>query len=106
MMDYRNAIVWAASGNPGCAAFLCDLYSPDLLDLDMVINVMTRYPELRGSNGYMIWNDACDRDTKKACEVFWAILHGRLPIETVRAHLAEGFCAPFRPEEYVGGTKA
>lgn len=105
-MDYRNAIVWAANGNPGCAAFLCDLYNPDLLDLDMVINVMTMYPELRGSNGYMIWNDACDRNTKKACEVFWAILLGKLSMDVVRVHLAEGRCAPFKPEEYEGGAKA
>lgn len=106
MMAYSNAIVWAANGNPGCAAFLCDLYGADLHELDHVITVIALYPDLRGSNGYMIWNDACDRDTRKAYEVFRAIHQNELPIETVRAHLAKGWCAPFKPEEYVGGAKA
>lgn len=104
-MSYSSMAVWAAKGNPGCMTFLAELYKLDYRLLNTVLYTMSKYPELRGSNGYMIWNDACERDCRAACDVFGEILCNRLPIKTVRAHLAEGRCAPFKPEEYVGGTK-
>lgn len=99
-------LVWGANGNPGCATFLTELYHLRRPWFDHVVYVMSLYPDLRGSNGYMIWNDACERDLKKVFEVFQAIYRRELPIKTVRAHLAEGCCAPFKPEEYEGGAKA
>lgn len=102
-MEYGSMIVWAAKGNPGCATFLAELYKLDQRLLNAVLYVMSKYPDLRGSNGYMIWNDACERDHLAACKVFDAILCNRLPMKTVRAHLAEGRCAPFQPEEYCEG---
>ncbi len=102
-MNYGSMIVWPAKGNPGCMTFLADLYKIDRRLLDAVLYVISEYPDLRGSNAYMIWNDACGRDHLEACRVFDAILCNRLPIKTVRAHLAEGMCAPFKPEEYCEG---
>lgn len=93
-------LVWGANGNPGCATFLAELYHLRRPWFERVVYVMSLYPDLRGSNGYMIWNDACERDLKKAFEVFQAIYRRELPIQTVRAHLAEGCCAPFKPEEF------
>ena len=107
-MTYGSMIVWAAQGNPGCATFLAELaHLPGSNEpLAYVFNTIAKYPELRGSNAYMIWNDACDRDLHKAYKIFVAIYNGWLPMEVVRAHLAEGRCAPFKPEEYEGGAKA
>jgi len=102
-VNYGSMIVWAAKGNPGCMTFLGDLYKIDRRLLDAVLYVISEYPDLRGSNAYMIWNDACGRDHLEACKVFDAILCNRLPIKTVRERLAEGMCAPFKPEEYCEG---
>lgn len=99
-LSYGSMIVWAAKGNPGCATFLAELYKLDRGCLDRVLRVMSRYPDLRGSNGYMIWNDACERDHMAAFRVFNDIATGCLPLSIVHKHLAEGRCAPFRPEEY------
>ena len=106
-MTIGGMIVWAANGNPGCATFLAELtrLSGTNEPFAYVFNTIFKYPELRGSKAYMIWNDACDRDLDKAYKVFVAIYNGWLPMEVVRAHLAEGCCAPFKPEEYEGGAK-
>ena len=104
-VSYGSMTVWAAKGNPGCMTFLVELYKLDRRWLERVLCTMSKYPDLRGSNGYMIWNDACDRDCAAAM-VFDAISTGKLPLSIVFEHLAEGRCAPFKPEEYVGGAKA
>ena len=99
-------IVWGANGNPGCMTFLMELYKLDLRLFEKVLYVMSLYPDLRGSNGYRIWNDACVRDLRAAAHVFEDIASGILPLHVVHVHLKEGWCAPFKPEEYVGGARA
>lgn len=101
-VSYGSMIVWAAKGNPGCMTFLSELYKLDRRWFERVLCAMSKYPDLRGSNGYMIWNDACDRDCAAAAMVFDAILTGKLPLRIVFEHLAEGRCAPFKSEEYRG----
>lgn len=92
-----------AAGNPGAAHFLVDLakkFPEDFCDLTLI---MAKH-HLVGSRVYMLWNDANDRDTAATAELLRKIGSGRLPIDVVEAHLAEGRCRPFTPDEEIQPT--
>lgn len=105
-MSTNAKVYWACEMNPGCLQFMTDLSHISYRHLDLVVNVIAMWPSLRGSKAYMIWNDACGRDTHAAYRIFEAILDKRLSMKVVLEHLEGVRCAPFKPEEYEGGAKA
>jgi len=87
-----------AQGNPGCVLFLAELAKAAPVDFWNYAATLTKY-RLFGSRAYMLWNDACGRDINATMEVLAKIGSGRLPMSVVEAHLAEGWCRPFTPDE-------
>ncbi len=96
-----DIVLYIAKGNPGCAQFLSEMLQKDPLGFRYHSMILAKN-NLRGSDAYMIWNDACGRDTEKAMRLLERIYSGELPIKTVRAHLDEGWCAPFHETDFTG----
>ena len=57
-----------AENNPGALTFLTQAYSYNPF---MAENAFSRMEEngIKGAKLYMLWNDCCDRDTKKTVEI-------------------------------------
>lgn len=55
-------------GNPGALTFLVDAYSIDIGGAERAFQRM-QDNNITGDKLYMLWNDCCDRDTKKAIQV-------------------------------------
>lgn len=95
----KETIMMLSEGNPGCMQMLLDVAKVAPNDFYDVVFTLARH-KITGSRAYMLWNDACDRDTRATVDLIRSIYMGRLPIETVEAHLAEVRCRPFAPSEY------
>ena len=99
---FERIVTKMAKGNPGCAVMLVEIAKTrppeDLFD---VVKTFTAH-DITGSRAYMLWNDACNRNTAELVELARKIGSGLLPMNTVNAHLAEGRCRPFTADEETG----
>lgn len=55
-------------GNPGALSFMGQAYAVDMFRAEDAFQRM-QDNKISGSKLYMLWNDCCDRDTKKALEI-------------------------------------
>ena len=68
-LDIVTAYVMQKSmGNPGAITFMMEAIT---VEPDNALKAFERmdYANIKGDKLYMIWNDCCDRDTKKALNV-------------------------------------
>lgn len=84
-----------AEGNPGCMQFLMELIS---------IGEYAKFATLAkfgvtGSRAYQLWNDCCDRDTKKAAEVLQLAQDGKISREELHEHVFQPRGTAFDLEE-------
>ena len=56
------------NGNVGALTFLMEAYDIDLFGAEKAFQRM-QDNNITGSKLYMLWNDCCDRDTKKALQI-------------------------------------
>ena len=56
------------NGNIGALTFLMEAYDIDLFGAEKAFQRM-QDNNITGSKLYMLWNDCCDRDTKKALRI-------------------------------------
>ena len=56
------------NGNIGALTFLMEAYEIDLFGAEKAFQRM-QDNNITGSKLYMLWNDCCDRDTKKALQI-------------------------------------
>ena len=100
------AIMMASQGNPGCMGMMLGIFrgAGERAALEMV--AMQEVLRLTGTQMYMIWNDALNRDNRAMLKLWEDIRSGRLPIATVRRHLAADYCSPFKPGEYEAEDEA
>lgn len=54
-------------GNPGAFTFLMEAYQFDMFQAERCFSRMQKFG-ITGSKLYMLWNDCCDRDTKKTLD--------------------------------------
>lgn len=99
------AIIMVSQGNPGCMGMMLDIFKRNGEKEAMEMVGMATVLRLTGSQMYMLWNDALNRDHQAMLKLWEDIRSGRLPIATVRKHLAEGRCRPFSADEYTEGMK-
>lgn len=71
-----------SEGNPGCMAFLSDLINIGEYGLFATLAEIG----LKGSRAYQLWNDCCDRDTKKAAAVLKAYEDKKISAEEIHEH--------------------
>ena len=84
-----------SEGNIGCASMLCSILKEvGPLEFFLVADALETNG-IRGDRAYMLWNDACGRNTRETVKLIMEISRGIIPMATVNAHLAEGRCAPF-----------
>lgn len=55
-------------GNIGALTFLMEAYDVDMFGAERAFQRM-QDNNITGSRLYMLWNDCCDRDTKKALQI-------------------------------------
>ena len=55
-------------GNPGALTFIMSAYEIDMFNAERAFQRM-QDNNITGSKLYMLWNDCCDRDTKKALHI-------------------------------------
>lgn len=55
-------------GNPGALTFLIQAYKDDMFGAERAFQRM-QDNDIIGSKLYMLWNDCCDRNTKKALSI-------------------------------------
>lgn len=55
-------------GNPGALAFLMEAYKMDSIGAEKAFRCMYNN-NITGDKLYMLWNDCCDRDTKKTIQI-------------------------------------
>lgn len=55
-------------GNPGALAFLLEAYKMDSIGAEKAFRRMYNN-NITGDKLYMLWNDCCDRDTKKTIQI-------------------------------------
>lgn len=99
---FERIVTIMAKGNPGCATMLVEIAKtrpPE--DFYCVVDTFLTHG-ITGSRAYMLWNDACNRNTADLVELASKISSGRLPMNTVNAHLAEVRCRPFTADEETG----
>lgn len=77
----QNTIL-LSEGNPGCMAFLSDLINIGEYGLFATLADIG----LKGSRAYQLWNDCCDRDTKKAAAVLKAYKDKKISAEEIHEH--------------------
>ena len=83
-------------GNPGALTFLMKAYDLDPFVAERAFARM-RDAGIEGSWLYMIWNDCCNRDTRKAIRVM-----NEIDIEVIKDHVFRPRGIPF--EEMEDGT--
>lgn len=86
-------------GNPGCLSMVVDVAKVIQPEKFPAFALTLAHNDLTGSRAYMLWNDACNRDTTAMIALVEKIEIGQLPMSTVEAHLSAGWCAPFTPQE-------
>lgn len=55
-------------GNPGALTFLINAYKVDMFGAEIAFKRM-QDNDITGDKLYMLWNDCCDRDTKKTIQI-------------------------------------
>lgn len=55
-------------GNPGALTFLMEAYAINMFGAEKAFQRMQNN-NITGAKLYMLWNDCCDRDTKKALQI-------------------------------------
>lgn len=91
----QESVLVMAEGNPGCMQFLMELIS---------IGEYAKFATLAkfgvtGSRAYQLWNDCCDRDTKKAAEVLQLAQDGKISREELHEHVFQPRGTAFDLEE-------
>ena len=81
-------------GNPGALDFLIRAYDLDMFAAEKGFSRMEN-AEITGSWLYILWNDCCNRDTKKAIRAM-----NEIDIEVIKDHVFRPRGLPF--EELVG----
>lgn len=81
-------------GNPGALTFMMDAYDKFLFKAEAAFQRM-QDNLIRGAKLYMLWNDCCDRNTKKAVEI---MLNN--PIDDILQHInyEQGRGIPYEDE--------
>lgn len=69
------------AGNPGALTFLMQAYDTDMFRAERGFQRM-QDNGITGSRLYMLWNDCCNRDTKKALAVM-----GKMAVEEIVRHI-------------------
>ena len=57
-----------AQGNPGCIQFLAEAYDDNMFNAESGFGRMQEN-NIKGEKLYRLWNDCCDRNTKKAVNI-------------------------------------
>lgn len=81
----KRLMLGIAQNNPGALQFCCELMSefPEKgIDYINTLGII----DLKGSRAYQLWNDCCDRDTRKAAGVLQAYLDGKISAEEIHEH--------------------
>lgn len=91
----QRSVMMMTEGNPGCMQFLVELIS---------IGEYSKFATLAksgitGSRAYQLWNDCCDRDTKKAAEVLQLAQDGKISREELHEHVFQPRGTAFDMEE-------
>lgn len=82
-------------GNPGAITFMVEAYAKELAKAEIAFQRM-RDNGIRGDKLYMIWNDCCGRNTKKALRIM-----REHSIEDIVEHInyENGYGIPYGDEE-------
>jgi hypothetical protein len=78
-LDVMNKISKLTEGNPGAMAALCELNTISYSYLEYLENF-----GIKGTDIYILWNDICDRDTKKTSMLINAAREGILKIDVLK----------------------
>ena len=76
-------------GNPGALTFLINAYDLDMIAAEKGFKRMEK-AGITGSWLYMLWNDCCNRDTKKALEAM-----NKIDVEVIKDHVFRPRGIPF-----------
>lgn len=91
----QRSIMMMAEGNPGCIQFLVELIN---IGEYSKFATLAKF-EITGSRAYQLWNDCCDRDTKKAAEVLQLAQDGKISREELHEHVFQPRGTAFDLEE-------
>lgn len=94
----QESVLVMAEGNPGCIQFLVEL-----INMGRICKFATLANfGITGSRAYQLWNDCCDRDTKKAAEVLQLAQDGKISREELHEHVFQPRGTAFDLEEIRG----
>lgn len=91
----QRSVMMMAEGNPGCMQFLVELIS---IGEYSKLATLAKFG-ISGSRAYQLWNDCCDRDTKKAAEVLQLAQDGKISREELYEHVFQPRGTAFDLEE-------